>query len=105
MHKSLRLLFCTPGSMYCLGTTYLHKAVCSWACSACPCSASHCLNHSLYTGWVCRVAVLNDFEACGYGVPVLKESDVLVLNDVPARQQVYADLACLHPVLKAVQRQ
>ena len=49
--------------------------------------------------------MLNDFEACGYGVPVLKESDVLVLNDVPARQQVYADLACLHPVLKAVQRQ
>ncbi len=40
---------------------------------------------------VCRMAVLNDFEACGYGVPALQPEDLLVLNDVPARQKVCAD--------------
>ena len=34
------------------------------------------------------MAVLNDFEACGYGVPALQPEDLLVLNDVPARQKV-----------------
>lgn len=36
-------------------------------------------------GW--RVAVINDFEALGYGVPVLDPEDVLVLNDVPAEDK------------------
>ncbi len=36
----------------------------------------------------CRMAVLNDFEACGYGVPALQPEDLLVLNDVPARRKV-----------------
>lgn len=34
------------------------------------------------------MAVLNDFEACGYGVPALQPEDLLVLNDVPAREKV-----------------
>ncbi|KAL0019295.1 hypothetical protein WJX79_007690, partial [Trebouxia sp. C0005] len=34
-----------------------------------------------------RMAVLNDFEACGYGVPALQPEDLLVLNNVPARQK------------------
>jgi len=34
---------------------------------------------------------LNDFEACGYGVPALQPEDLLVLNDVPARQKVCAE--------------
>ena len=34
------------------------------------------------------MAVLNDFEACGYGVPALQSQDLLVLNDVPARNKV-----------------
>ena len=40
---------------------------------------------------VCRMAVLNDFEACGYGVPALQPEDLLMLNDVPARQKVCAE--------------
>eukprot|EP00891_Asterochloris_glomerata_P007788 jgi/Astpho2/7788/e_gw1.00117.63.1_t len=32
-----------------------------------------------------RMAVLNDFEACGYGVPALKEKDYIALNNVKAR--------------------
>ena len=34
------------------------------------------------------MAVLNDFEACGYGVPALQPEDLFVLNDVPARPKV-----------------
>jgi glucokinase len=30
-----------------------------------------------------RVAVLNDFEAVGYGIPALESSDLVALNDVP----------------------
>jgi glucokinase len=30
-----------------------------------------------------RVAVLNDFEAVGYGIPALAGSDLVALNDVP----------------------
>lgn len=30
-----------------------------------------------------RVAVLNDFEAVGYGIPALAASDLVALNDVP----------------------
>lgn len=41
------------------------------------------------------MAVLNDFEACGYGVPALGPEDLLVLNNVPARDKA----SPLHPVL------
>ncbi len=30
----------------------------------------------------CRTAVLNDFEAVGYGIPALAASDLISLNDV-----------------------
>lgn len=30
-----------------------------------------------------KTAVLNDFEAVGYGIPALKSEDFIVLNDVP----------------------
>lgn len=36
----------------------------------------------------CRMAVLNDFEANGYGVTALDEKHVVVLNDVLATQKV-----------------
>lgn len=35
-----------------------------------------------------RAEVLNDFEAVGYGVPVLTDNDLVVLNDVPAEDKV-----------------
>ena len=35
-----------------------------------------------------RSTVLNDFEAVGYGVPVLTENDLVTLNDVPAEDKV-----------------
>ena len=41
------------------------------------------------------MAVLNDFEACGYGVPALQPEDLLILNDVPARQKVSPQLHLL----------
>ncbi|KAL3136733.1 hypothetical protein ABBQ38_005450 [Trebouxia sp. C0009 RCD-2024] len=34
-----------------------------------------------------RVAVLNDFEAAGYGITVISENDYVALNDVPAAPQ------------------
>ncbi|PSC71239.1 glucokinase [Micractinium conductrix] len=34
-----------------------------------------------------RCTVLNDFEAIGYGVPVLTDNDLVVLNDVPAEDK------------------
>ena len=34
--------------------------------------------------------MLNDFEACGYGVPALKEKDYIALNNVKARPMVGA---------------
>lgn len=30
-----------------------------------------------------RFAILNDFEAVGYGIPAVAETDVVVLNDAP----------------------
>lgn len=39
-------------------------------------------------GVCCRMAVLNDFEANGYGVTALDEHHVVVLNDVPATEKV-----------------
>ncbi len=38
---------------------------------------------------VCRMAVLNDFEANGYGVTAVDEHHVVVLNDVPATHKVH----------------
>ena len=35
-----------------------------------------------------RSTVLNDFEAVGYGVPVLTDNDLVTLNDVPAEDKV-----------------
>ena len=37
---------------------------------------------------LCRFAVLNDFEAVGYGVSVVPDSDLLVLNDAPVDPKV-----------------
>lgn len=34
------------------------------------------------------MAVINDFEALGYGIPLLEDDDLLVLNDVPAVDKV-----------------
>lgn len=36
----------------------------------------------------CRFAILNDFEANGYGVPTLTSDDVIPLNDVPSLPKV-----------------
>lgn len=36
----------------------------------------------------CRMAVLNDFEANGYGVTALDGKHVVVLNDVPSTDKV-----------------
>ena len=36
----------------------------------------------------CRFAVLNDFEAIGYGVPVVPEEDLVVLHDAPVSPKV-----------------
>ena len=35
-----------------------------------------------------RFAVLNDFEAIGYGVPVVPPADLLVLHDAPLQPKV-----------------
>ena len=35
-----------------------------------------------------RVALVNDFEALGYGIPLLDQSDLVVLNDVPVQEKV-----------------
>eukprot|EP00210_Caulerpa_lentillifera_P006914 g6611.t1 len=42
-----------------------------------------------------KVAVINDFEALGYGIPLLEESDIVVLNDVPVSKQ--SPIAVLGP--------
>lgn len=42
------------------------------------------------------MAVLNDFEACGYGVPALEPEDLFVLNDVPARAKVTGSSPICH---------
>ena len=44
----------------------------------------------------CRVAVLNDFEANGYGVPALAPEDLIVLNDVPPAPKVLPKLYTLN---------
>ena len=36
----------------------------------------------------CRVAVLNDFEANGYGILALKPQDVIVLHDAQPQPKV-----------------
>ena len=37
---------------------------------------------------LCRFAVLNDFEAIGYGVPVVPPEDLVVLHDAPVQPKV-----------------
>jgi len=39
-----------------------------------------------------RVAVLNDFEAAGYGITIISEKDYVVLNDMPAAPQASSSL-------------
>lgn len=36
------------------------------------------------------MAVVNDFEALGYGIPLLDPSDLVALNDVPAQDKASA---------------
>lgn len=47
-----------------------------------------------------KTAVLNDFEAVGYGIPALNAKDMVVLNDVPmvpqAPKVVMGPGACSH---------
>ena len=40
------------------------------------------------------MAVLNDFEAAGYGITIISEKDYVVLNDVPAAPQVRQRFTC-----------
>lgn len=40
-----------------------------------------------------RVALLNDFEAVGYGIPALDSSDIVVLNAGQAKDKVPAPRA------------
>lgn len=42
-----------------------------------------------------RVAVLNDFEAAGYGITVISQNDYVVLNNVPAAPQASPAAAML----------
>lgn len=42
-----------------------------------------------------RVAVLNDFEAAGYGITVISENDYVTLNAVPAAPQASSLPACM----------
>ena len=48
-----------------------------------------------------RVAILNDFEAVGYGVPVLTDNDLVVLNDVPAEDKARNQPAPIEPATAA----
>ena len=43
---------------------------------------------SLRSSICCRFAVLNDFEAIGYGVPVVPREDLVVLHDAPVSPKV-----------------
>ena len=38
--------------------------------------------------FVLRVSLVNDFEALGYGIPLLDPSDLVVLNDKPVEDKV-----------------
>lgn len=41
--------------------------------------------HALQKKHGFKVALLNDFEAVGYGIPALDDSDLVVINDVPRK--------------------
>ena len=43
------------------------------------------------------MAVLNDFEAAGYGVTAVRADDMVVLNDVEAEPKVGLRETLLHP--------
>ena len=47
----------------------------------------------------CRFAVLNDFEAIGYGVPVVPKEDLLVLHNAPVQLKVLPPPAGRVPAL------
>ena len=47
-----------------------------------------CVTFQMSSGDVCRMAVLNDFEANGYGVTALDEKHLVVLNDVLSTEKV-----------------
>ena len=48
----------------------------------------------------CRMAVLNDFEANGYGVTALEPHHVVTLNDVPPTEKVFTPaLSCTGSML------
>ena len=49
---------------------------------------THALAAEVEKAFGIRCAVLNDFEAVGYGVPVLTDNDLILLNDVPAEDKV-----------------
>lgn len=54
-------------------------AVQAYCCCRChPCCTSQ-IEHQFHF----RTAVLNDFEAVGYGIPALAAEDLVVLNDAP----------------------
>lgn len=42
-----------------------------------------------------RFAILNDFEAVGYGIPAVAETDIVVLNDAPIVPNVCPSSASL----------
>ena len=44
---------------------------------------------------ICRMAVLNDFEANGYGVTALDEEHLVVLNDVLSTEKVPLPPPCM----------
>jgi glucokinase len=46
-----------------------------------------------------RTAVLNDFEAVGYGILALGPKDVVSLNDVKVKPQVRPFQGALHTLL------
>lgn len=48
----------------------------------------------MHSAAVDRFAVLNDFEAVGYGVSVVPESDTIALNDTPVVHMVNSEGAC-----------
>ena len=52
---------------------------------------SYTLPHDLQE-CVLRVSLVNDFEALGYGIPLLDPSDLVVLNDKPVEEKVI--IAC-----------
>ena len=49
----------------------------------------------------CRVAVLNDFEANGYGILALQPDEVVVLHDAPPTPKVCSCSTASHELVTA----